>query len=481
MIMKKRFIYFAFSVLMLVSSVLTSCAGGSSDDTAVPDTSSAEVTEAENVSLTDRLGERDFEGKRFAIYDCNEVPDKLKNIPAEELTGDPVEDALFMRDTDIETMYNVTVDYMQVNAPDTAFQNSILAGDDAYQMVISNGSYTGKTLTTANVLKDLKSMPYIELEEAWWSRLMAENMQINGKQYITIGDIAPAMYQAVMCLYLNTDLAADYSINVDDIFSTVIGGKWTLDELSKLTKDMDTDLNQNNAMEARHDFFGIAMTQSNEVSNALLAGSGVNLNIIEDGIPKINEFDNEADVNKIQKIQTITKKYVYENINDTINFAFKGGKALFLIHKLESAANQLRDMEDPYLILPVPKYDEIQENYVSAISESSYCFIGVPITADDEFTGFMMEAMGRYSYEKIRPLAYDLVYTQKLVRDERSNEVLEILFDTVTMELMAVYNFGGLTLEIRNVVYGNKELASTVAASIDAARAALNTLIEELE
>lgn len=46
-----------------------------------------------------------------------------------------------------------------------------------------------------------------------------------------------------------------------------------------------------------------------------------------------------------------------------INLCFKEDKALFLQHKLESAAVHLRDMENSYLVLPSPKADEEQARY----------------------------------------------------------------------------------------------------------------------
>jgi len=469
-------------LLLLIScTLLTSCNNQTPVSNETTASTETQATETEELSPYEQMEQSDFDGRTFTIFESKSNPALQVNIPDETLTGEPVKDALFMRDTDIESKYNIVLDYYQIKGYDPIFQNSVLAGDDAYQMVISNGNQLAKTMSTANILADLKSIPYLELEEKWWSKLMAENMQINGKQYLTNGDIAPGMYEAIMCIYLNTNLAEDYGISTDDIFNSVMSGKWTLDELISLSKDRNQDLNQDNSMDFENDFFGIAMTDDREISSAFMGSAGIQLNTIENGNPIINAFDNEGDVNRLEKIMSVAKTYKYEHHNNPINVTFKGGNALFLVHKLETAAVHLRDMEDDYLILPVPKYDEYQDNYISTISASCHCFTGVPVTADSEFVGFIMEAMARYSNEYIRPKAYDLVYTQKVIRDERSNDVLNILLDTTYMELMTVYNFAGYSEALRNVIFKNAELTSTVASIVEASRAELQKTIDELK
>lgn len=89
----------------------------------------------------DVLGERDFNGGTFAILDANDHPDFAINIPGEEMNGDPVNDALYMRDRFIEEKYGIAIKYIQPAAwayeVCATLEKSILAGDDEYDMLVS--------------------------------------------------------------------------------------------------------------------------------------------------------------------------------------------------------------------------------------------------------------------------------------------------------------------------------------------------------
>jgi hypothetical protein len=142
---------------------------------------------------------------------------------------------------------------------------------------------------------------------------------------------------------------------------------------------------------------------------------------------------------------------------------FQEDRALFFMHKLESAAVHLRDMESDYLILPSPKWDEAQESYYSFVSPHGCCFIGLPQTvAGNEDYGFLTEALARYSNQYVRPIAYDLVYKEKDSRDERSAEVLNILLDNLYIDFVSLYNSASLNDSLVTVLFNDKPFVSTM-------------------
>src|SRR5699024_2469621 len=150
----------------------------------------------------------------------------------------------------------------------------------------------------------------------------------------------------------NLALYEDLGIETD-IWDLVIDGKWTLDAVIELTKGLDRDLNNDDQMDLKNDFYGIVMQPTEETTDALLAGCGEQLSgILPDGSGLGVTFS-ERTVAVVEKMMQFTQKIVHEDINDVINYTFKEGRALFLQHKLESAGVHLRDMEDPYLILPM--------------------------------------------------------------------------------------------------------------------------------
>ena len=169
---------------------------------------------------------------------------------------------------------------------------------------------------------------------------------------------------------------------------------------------------------------------------------------------------NERTIGIMEKLASFCQNITFKDINDVIFYCFKEDKALFLQHKLESAASNLRDMESDYLVLPSPKADETQDHYISMLSGYCRSYIGVPATAGPEFTGFVTEALARYSYENIRPLAFDMVYKDKTSRDPRTSEVLDILLDNLYIDFGIVYNFDGVNDLAVNFIYKDQPFIS---------------------
>ena len=107
------------------------------------------------------------------------------------------------------------------------------------------------------MLANLSDNPYISLEAEWWSRLIYENLNLDGRMFFTMGDISPTMYQTASCMYLSTALAEDYGVSVDEICALVRNGKWTLDAVGGYTKDLSRDMNDDGVMSVDNDFFGL--------------------------------------------------------------------------------------------------------------------------------------------------------------------------------------------------------------------------------
>ena len=454
------------AALMLAS--LASCGDASTDTTvdSTADTTAAVVTEAAAPSLLDDLGERDLGGMVYTIFDCNAHSAIQANIPGEEMTGDVVNDALLTRDLYLEERYNCSIEYIQQNDINK-LKSMVTAGDDEWQMIIAT-MVSLNSQATAGYLADMCDMPYLEMDQNWWNPLMYENMRLHEAMYFTASDIAPGVYKMPGCMFLNLKLYTDYDYDFD-IFQSVIDGKWTVEQLRTMTKDMDNDLNMDNSWNVDDDFFGFAMQKdSTEASQILLAGAGVQFSHINEAGDNIT-CDLLSDSHAVQVIEGVSDLFKSINlgadgdINGFSNILFESDRALFFMHKLESAAVHLRDMKSDYLILPAPKWDENQESYYSFLSPWGSCFIALPQTVTgNENYGFFTEALARYSREVVRPVAYDLVYKEKDTRDERSAKVLDILLDSTYIDFASLYDFGGVNGVLVNVLYKDQPLASNI-------------------
>ena len=472
----KRIAYFLMAVLTVASVV--SCADQATTDNGTvtkSDDAVAAETDAvtEEPSLLDSLGEKDLGGLTYTIFDCNQHPELQINIPGEEMTGDVVNDALLARDLYLEETYNCEIEYLQEDNVGM-LKTMVSAGDDEWQMIIH--PMAGLTSqATGGYLANMCDMPYMEMNQSWWNPLLYENLRLHDAMYITSSDIAPGIYQMPTCLFLNLKLYTDYDYDFD-IFQSVIDGKWTMDQLRSMIKDMDVDMNADNKWTVYDDFFGFAMHNSTEAVLTTMIGCGINMSrIVDDGTNIV--CDLSSDSHAIEVVESIVD--MYQNItwtgdiNDYSNIMFQGDRALFFMHKLESAAVHLRDMDSDYLILPSPKWDESQESYYSFLSPHGSCFVALPQTvAGNENYGFLTEALARYSNQYVRPIAYDLVYKEKDSRDPRSVDVLNILLDCTYIDFQSLFNFGTVNDSLQTVFFNDKPLVSTLEkrqASVDKA------------
>ena len=95
---------------------------------------------------------------------------------------------------------------------------------------------------------------------------------------------------------------------------------------------------------------------------------------------------------------------------------------------------QLRSMETDFGILPYPKYDEAQERYYSRVSY--YNAPIVPVTNNNlELTGALLEYFNYISSETVIPAYYDIVLKSKTSRDNESQAMLDLIFDSRVVDI----------------------------------------------
>lgn len=478
--------------LLMLASVLVSCKKDETDNTGTANTN--QVGETGRLA---ELGSRDFGGETFTVLDANDYPDMHVNYSTEETRNSSnITLALYERDIVLKELYNLNeIKYVSMtkaaNGCD-AIRTNVLAGDHVYDMVTSTAVGAGSigtlaTLAVQGMLRNLNEINYLSLDKEWWSPLIYENMLLNDKLFFTTGDINPSMYQAPAAMYVNMDLFNQYHDGTD-IFKIVEDGEWTLEQLYTFSANISQDLNEDNIMNTNDDFFGIALTKTGLTMEEFVIGSGVTFSKVENNDLtmdlKSETLGNAIDTVKIFYPQL---KYEYggsgndsERQQNVINVAFKNGKAVFLAHLLEAAMFHLRDMEGDYAVLPIPKADKTQENYLSLLNNWCDCFVSVPNSVPNdrlEFVGFMMEAMAAYSNENLRPFIYESVLKTQRVNDPQSSAMIDVIMDGVVIDYAIIYDVGGLSSMVVKAVLEDIPLSTQVITQ----KGAINKSIKDIK
>lgn len=474
--------------LLLAALLLTSCGEGTTDTTDETTTNDVQTSETTpETTYMDTLGEKDFGGATYTyMYAERNASISILDPHVGEMTGEIMNDTLYTRDKWIEETYGVSIDYLQDGDMANSVRNAVQAGDTICNVMVgslNNGSSLLGASVTMGILYNLLDVPYLQPDKDWWSPLMYENVQYNGKMFFTSGDMAPFSYIGPACVYMNLNLAENYHVDEDEIYDLVYDGKWTFDELYSRYNGLDTDLNGDGKMHCLDDFYGIVTEYNTLTSTLLLVANDIKLCETDDSGKLAIHLNDERTVSVIDKMAKYFQK-IENNGDNTLLFdqTFKYDRALFAIHYVESTLRRFRDMDSDYVILPMPKYNDIQESYVCYINPWVQGFIGIPLVVEDiEMTGFVTEVMEYKSVEMVRPAVYDVTLKGKALRNEDSLAMLDIVFDTTYIDFNGIYEFGGLLGAVNSAVFYDKPYASAYAAAEEKAKAALETFMEIFE
>ena len=435
------------------------------------------------------LPDMDFNGRDFNVVTIDVTePNRMYDLFAvEEQTGEPINDALYTRRINIEERYNINLKYNQVGSPADLARRSILAGDNAHDLIVDTIGNV-RNLAGQQILADLYTVPYISnnITKPWWDQAVIRDLSINGKLYFQAGDIVLRDKLRVSCLYFNKDMAKDLGLEYP--YQLVYDGKWTIDTLMEITKGVNIDLNGDGVMD-QHDQWGF-MSQ-HEFALQLFSASGEKMvSLDNNGVPIVTMTTPRA-LDVIQKALAVClepgamfhadKIQGSSNVWLTASEYFQENRFLMRASVFEPIPRDLRAMPTDFGILPTPKFNEQQENY-HAYAEMSGLVIGIPINADLEFVGLITEAMAYESGTTLMPAFYDLCLTSKVLRDDESEGMLDIIFTSKVYDIGYIYAIGSMPGILNELVSsGNADFISRFERVEGAINTALQRFIETYE
>ncbi len=482
------------TLLTCITSVsLFSCGDSdtSADTTPVNETTAASETEAiTEPSYLDQYDGVDFGGEDYtlAVVALVEYP----NYAGEENTGEPVNDAQYARDTWIEEHYNVKIQYVPYTDGNGKMlgdvQKQVQAGDTAYDCLQAGLNFDLCPMSTAGVLADMRSIDGLDLTADWWSQSFNETFTVNNKLYMSTGPISFSYFYSPRIIAYNLRLAENY--NIPNLYDVVNDGKWTLDYMYDLIRDFSADLDGDGKM-TEDDLWGASVDEYSAAGFFLSAG-GTEMETDADGKPYF-VIQNERNVEIIEKVASIVgnadltqKAEALANRSGTYNiqdkvYTFKNGNALLLGYGAQAIAFYLRDMKDDYGIIPVPKYDEAQEEYITVGNPYVPAYIGIPMNNErGDMNGVILNTMGYLSRRDVQPLISDVMLKGKAARDEASHKMLDLIYSDIYLDLNCSYNFGDSFTLLRDITMGKKEdFVSKWAKTEKRANAALGKLYEQ--
>ena len=472
----------AAAVLASISASFAAC-GGSPVGAAPevndsPDTAAAVSAETAAPAVTqaiDTIEKKDFGGREFRAISTNQSNNKV-DVLAEEENGDILNDLVYRRNTKFEELYNVrlTTLGMDFGSINEIARKAAQAGDDPYDLYMTN--FTAYTLATGGYLLPWSSLASIDLSKPWWDQAAVKELSVAGNSYLITGDISPTGLLHSECILINKKLFD--SRGMDYQYQTAFDGKWTIDKMIDLSKDLSEDLDGDGKMRDKTDMFSFTLWL--DAGTALLYGQGEYLSEKDAGdIPSV-KYNVESIANKYNNIYqlVIENQGNYSKTDHEMTYkVFNQGRAYFCDIMFIKIGMFLRDMEDDFGVLPLPKYDEAQAEYQTDVSGGCTALI-LPVSCPDpEGVALLADALAAMAYDSITDSLFDVIVSVKNTRDEESSRMTQLIVRNRVFDPIHMYYIDGHTIADDLLAKKSNDVASYLAKNEPKAVKSLENLV----
>ena len=430
-----------FIIVLILAFALLSCADNTQEKKQDANNSQTEnQTDADNeeqAKLTDGLTDIDMGEYEFNIFNFDDTWFTWRNnsVLSEGQDGDIVNDALYIRQRQIEDRFNCRMKTNEVDDTTDYLKKNVSSGVDTYDIY---NIYDQNFGALVNYITDSNVLPYLRLDEKHWNPNATSTYNFSGKQLALAGNVSLSVISGAGCIVFNKDIYKKYYAG-EDLYSLARDNKWTIDKFFEIATSIGTDLNGDGQWNAE-DLYGLNTSFKGYIGG-IMTGSGVGFTAPgSDGIPAYNLHQNETAINLVARCMDALNMpgFFYSEavqVYDTLPRLFEAGQAMFRITSTYGV-EELRAMEDDIGVLPLPKYSESQSQYYATAYGNALWVL--PKTLDfeayGENVGTILEAMCFSGYYDIIPQYKEVVLKTKTARDDDSADMMDIIFDSVIFD-----------------------------------------------
>lgn len=475
--MKTKQLFSLLLCALLVSTAMTACAGGTTDETtSQSDTTTADTTapETETTILrsADLLPAANYEGATYQIIGREYA--KLGELPAmefvvDELTGDVINDTIYKRNQTVEENFNVEI-AATIGSAASLVKTSVTAGDGAYDLAWAHVNDMS-SLSLGGYLANYYDVPHVDMTGAWWNQLAVESLTQNGKCFLQMNYIPFTGVMLSHVLFCNMDMVTEYGLTSP--YEYVNENNWTFDTFSQMVETVSVDENGDGTWDegdtygllSSHGTSGVGFSVGMGVQPVDFHGDGTfTLSLLSDR--------NQSILEAIVTLTHTPSSWLitdYSKENDLAKM-FANNQGLFYSGFLTDAYQFFRDMEADYGLLVFPKWEASDERYITTVTGGTG-LLGIPmVTADMDRTGQITEALAIESYYDVYPAVFETVMQKKLLRDEDSQKMFGLLMDGLKISFASTYKYSAYTDMFCDLTAANStDLASKAAAQESAA------------
>jgi len=420
-------------------------------ETNAPDTTPVETepaeTEFDRTTVSDDLPEITFNGRDYRFITEDEY---AYQVYAEEYTGEAMNDVIYERNERVQNRFDIKI---------STLSSLGMQADDFLVTYAQVGEHVGEVC----VVKQSKintppiyycvgnwlDVDYLDYSKPWWNEEAIYNHTMNDICFAISGDLSLMLTQSTYCMPFNMDLMEDWGYTADYLYNLVWDGEWTLDKLIEICSPLWIDVDGNNEGNIG-DKFGFGT----DIARRENPGKPGDYTIWGNSyLPWINALGEQSiTIGEDRKSLLITlgTEKIYKALEKLANFHhntvgvdrsalvedFVAGNIGIYTGRLDYCYTYLNDINFSYGLLPFPKYDTLQENYITTPS-SHFSMFEFPITMpteDYDFLGIIMEAMTAESWKTVSPAYYEEALKGRYATDPDMARMVDLISESRTYD-----------------------------------------------
>ena len=472
-----RLISIILSVLML-AAIFTGCRenGGEVTTTSPADSTTAtpetQRTHDDNGYLLDSLPDGlNFGGEKLTFLYWNDAP--FADFEA-ETSDDKIINAINTRNMTVSDRLGVTFEWIGIpgNTKNresfaTTVRGSTETNSGDFD-IVSAHSLVGQDLFVQDLLADLNEVNYLDFSKPWWPGQLTEAATVGKKLGFASGDISTNMLWYMTVMFYNVSLAETYGI--EDLHDVVLSGEWTLEKMETVIKNTYKDVNASGIKDVG-DTFGLYCPRTTLYS--FLFGSGIRVIYHdENGMPKVSDdYGSEKTMNLVENLCIM-----FYDTDDAMTSSeyngtsFAAGEYVLYSNYAHNAANTFKDVAFDMSVLPFPKYDESQKNYITTES-FSYSIYMIPSDAKNkDMSGAVIEALASSAYRTTTPAIFEMSLKVKYALNNKTSQVYDLIKGNICFDLGRMF---GASLDnqthvaFRNAIANNERSWAVTYAGLE--------------
>ena len=415
----------------------------------------------------------DFEEEELTVL----VLDRVRNTREwyKESPEDELDEAIAMRNAAVEDELNVVIDYTYVPDYDIDATFAKLISEDVldkyhYYDIVANYAYYGANTTIRDYLAnflDTETFPYFNFDLPCWNQAMVQNTTFNNRLYYIAGDLNISMFDNAMVIWHNKTLYDKKKeetdpVNMQDV---ALDGKWTYSELYRWSSVFYENANGKEGKQD-DDNYGFCMYAKDGGASGDPCPTDAmpyawDIQFVatnNDGTHSFTVADNEKAESALRMFQNLIAGdgVVYSYYADDAAQLFAAGHYVFWTDRIywnQEVNTSIREMNDKYGLLPMPKYDAEQEQY-GTTSQDCYNLMTLidhsesPVPTKGKAVSAYLQLSTEESYAGVRGYYFNRIIKPKFFGTDdsegtvtKSIALFDIIVDNIKFDFVTIYSY----------------------------------------